>query len=459
MSDSAPARRGGPASPHSVRIFPLLVLVLALFAGLISTSAAAADSAVPADKIDHELLTKLHKGPAEFYVLLTEHADLSHLGTLKDHAKRTAKGRAELVRTAEHSQHDLKALLTEAGTAHDSFWIVNAVRVARGDAKLAQRIAALDSVRAIRQIPDIRLLDANDAKNAPAAKVAEDESAWGVTDIGAPKAWADSGARGQGVVVASIDTGVNFEHEALAGNYRGARGDGTYDHDYNWYDPAAVCARPSLQPCDNNGHGTHTTGTAAGGGPHQVGVAPGATWIAAKGCENNTCSTKSLLASGQWVIAPTNLAGEKPRPEMAPNVVNNSWGASSYDPFYEEIVQRWTEVGIFPVFAAGNSGPSCESMGSPADYPTSYAVAAYDADHAIASFSSRGSADTVARPDIAAPGVAILSSASGGGYISLRGTSMAAPHLAGAVAVLWSYSPQLFGDVKATRDVLDASAA
>ncbi|MFP8940351.1 carboxypeptidase regulatory-like domain-containing protein [Streptomyces fenghuangensis] len=462
MPGPHPARRRRgrvPPKPAS-----LLSLVLALFVAVLPTTPvlaavpAAAPAAPSTGKIDPALLNELGTGPTDFYVLLTETADLSRLGTLEDHGKRTARGRAELVRTAERSQHGLLALLEESRTPHTSYWIVNAVHVERGDARLARRIAELPSVREIRQVPDIHLTGEAAVGTAQDAQVAADETAWGVTDIGAPRAWEDTGARGQGVVVATIDTGVNFEHEALAGSYRGNRGDGTYDHDYNWYDPARKCGRPSLKPCDNNGHGTHTTGTIVGGGPHRIGVAPDATWIAAKGCENRTCTTESLLASGQWVIAPTNLAGEKPRPELAPNIVNNSWGLSSHDPFYEEIVRRWTEVGIFPVFAAGNSGPSCDTMGSPADYPTTYAVAAYDADHAIGDFSSRGSTDTVPRPDISAPGVDILSASHDGGYVRHKGTSMAAPHVAGAVAVLWSHSPQLFGDPEATRKVLDASA-
>jgi hypothetical protein len=75
--------------------------------------------------------------------------------------------------------------------------------------------------------------------------------------------------------VASIDTGVQFDHPALAAQYRGKNPDGTVDHNYNWFDPAGVC--PTDAPCDNNGHGTHTMGIMVGddGGNNVIGVAPG----------------------------------------------------------------------------------------------------------------------------------------------------------------------------------------
>jgi subtilisin family serine protease len=110
---------------------------------------------------------------------------------------------------------------------------------------------------------------------------------WGVERIGAPDAWAD-GVLGQGIVVANLDGGVEYSHEALVGSYRGNNGDGTFTHDYNWWDPTGICGS---EPCDNTGHGTHTMGTIVGGdgpGPFtpDIGVAPGARWIAAKGCED-----------------------------------------------------------------------------------------------------------------------------------------------------------------------------
>jgi hypothetical protein len=116
-------------------------------------------------------------------------------------------------------------------------------------------------------------------------------------------------------------------------------------------------------------------------------------------------------------------------------------------------------AGIFPQFANGNSGPFCGSSGSPGDYTETYSAGAFDASNNIAEFSSRGSSffgDT--KPNIAAPGVDVRSSVPGGEYGFNSGTSMASPHVAGTVALMWSASPLLMGDVATTRTLLDQTA-
>ncbi|HEY7069386.1 MAG TPA: S8 family serine peptidase, partial [Acidimicrobiales bacterium] len=253
-----------------------------------------------------------------------------------------------------------------------------------------------------------------------------------------------------------------FDHPALHRQYRGARTDGTYDHNYNWFDPTQIC--PAGTPCDNNGHGTHTMGTMVGDdgtpGENRIGVAPAARWLAAKGCESNNCSDSALLAAAQWMLAPTDLAGQNPRPDLRPQVVNNSWGGTGGDLWFQDIVRSWTASGIFGQFSVGNSGPGCGSAGSPGDYPDAYSTGAFGIDGAIASFSSRGASRLGggSKPDIAAPGVAVRSSIPGNGYVAFNGTSMAAPHVAGTVALMWSANPLLRGNVAATRYLLDRSA-
>lgn len=149
---------------------------------------------------------------------------------------------------------------------------------------------------------------------------------------------------------------------------------------------AATGQCPTAAPCDNNGHGTHTMGTMAGKGG--VGVAPGATWIAAKGCESSSCSDASLLAAGQWILAPTDHNGQNPRPDLAPNIVNNSWGGGDTT-FYQDIVEAWNAAGIFEAFAAGNDGDgtTCSTTHAPGSQAPAYGVGAYDSSGKIASFS------------------------------------------------------------------------
>ena len=140
--------------------------------------------------------------------------------------------------------------------------------------------------------------------------------------------------------------------------------------------------------------------------------------------------------------------------------MNNSWGGGPGDPFYQATVQAWVAAGIFPAFANGNAGPSCGSAGSPGDYPESYAVGAYDIGNFIAFFSSRGPSglDGGIKPNISAPGVDVRSSVPGNGYAIFSGTSMATPHVAGSVALLWSGAPTLVGDIAGTRAILDQTA-
>jgi subtilisin family serine protease len=278
--------------------------------------------------------------------------------------------------------------------------------------------------------------------------------------------WSTYNDRGEGIVVANIDTGVQYNHSALRLQYRGLQAAAgppvRPNNNYAWFDPSHICSPTGTLPCDNIGHGTHTMGTMVGDdrGSNQIGVAPRATWIAAKGCESNSCSDFALMASGQWVLAPTDLNGQNPRPDLRPDVVNNSWGGGHGDPFYRSTVQAWVAAGIFPAFSAGNSGPACGSANSPGDYPESYAAGAFDINNVIAGFSSRGPSgiDASIKPDVSAPGVGVRSSVPPNGYTSLSGTSMASPHVAGTVALIWSGAPSFRRQIAMTRSVIDTTA-
>lgn len=281
---------------------------------------------------------------------------------------------------------------------------------------------------------------------------------WGVADIKADQVWKQYDDRGEGIVIANVDSGVQYDHPDLVAGYRGNNGDGTFTHDYNWYDATGQCGTSGV-PCDNNGHGTHTMGTMVG--KNGIGVAPNAKWIAAKGCETSSCSDESLLAAGQWILAPTDHNGQNPRPDMAPNIVNNSWGGGDTT-FYEDIVDAWNSAGIFEAFAAGNDGDgtTCSTAHAPGSQAPAYGVGAYDSSGAIASFSGFGPSlvDGSMKPDIAAPGVDVESTWPGSSYNTESGTSMATPHVAGAVALLWSAAPSLIGDIDATRKLLGEGA-
>ncbi|MFJ6166095.1 S8 family serine peptidase [Micromonospora orduensis] len=407
--------------------------------------------------VDHSLLRQLGTtGSGTFLVYLRDTAPVARTTRLRDPDDRAREVHRLLTTTAERTQKGLRELLTARRAPHTTYWIANAVRVT-GDRALADEIAKRPEVariEATRSYPLVR------PQPTTASRARTDGAEWGLTNINAPQVWSEFGDRGEGVVVATIDSGVQYDHPALVGAYRGNLGGGTFDHDHNWYDPAGIC--PGAAPCDNNDHGTHTMGTMVGddGAGNQIGVAPRARWIAAKGCEATSCSDASLLAAGQWVLAPTDLNGRNPRPDLRPDVVNNSWGGAGGDPWFEQTIAAWRAAGMFPVFSAGNDGPACGSAGSPGDNAGAYAVGSYDARNAISDFSGRGDGTDPrsVKPNISAPGSDVRSSVPGNGYAAFDGTSMAAPHVSGTVALVWSAAPGLKGDVAATEELLDRTA-
>lgn len=374
-----------------------------------------------------DLLADLQAAPgatAEMVIYLADQADLSAAASIPDWNKRGSAVVDTLTEHAAKTQAGLLAYLHAAGLQPTSFWIVNAVAV-EGDLALARWAA---------DQPDVALVAANEIHQMEAELTGEavdaNGPAWGISQILAPSTWADWGVRGSGIVVANIDTGVTYTHTALLQKYRGWSPGGV-DHNYNWFDPAGQPAQPA--PIDQAGHGTHTMGTMVGGaagGYTALGVAPDALWIAARGCVGIFCLDTALIAASQWLLAPTNLAGLNPRPDLRPHVINNSWGKSGEEDWYIGYVQAWNASGIFSVFSNGNNGSifGCGSSGSPGQYAASFSVGATDMSDFIADFSSRGpTSDGRIKPEISAPGVSVPSTWSNGGVYSLSGTSMAAP--------------------------------
>ncbi|MFG1946961.1 S8 family serine peptidase [Nonomuraea sp. NPDC048826] len=435
--------------PNTPRWRALLMGAVAALALIIPTGVAQA--APDPEKISKAVQAQLDSDDkATFWVRMKDEADLSgarRAAAKEDKAERVYEAKTE---KADASQAGLRKLLDQHRAEYTPFWIVNAVKVTAG-AKLAAEIAQLPEVAGIEPVRTLSL-----PKPVPVQEQARVNAVeWNIDRVNAPRVWEELGNRGEGIVVANIDTGVQFDHPDLQAAYRGKNPDGSVSHDHNWFDPAGVC--PTAVPCDNNGHGTHTMGTMVGA--NGIGVAPGARWIAAKGCELNTCTDASLLAAGQWVLAPTDLNGDNPRPDLAPDIVNNSWGGEGFDPWYKETVEAWVAAGIFPAFSNGNEGPSCQSSGSPGQYEISYSAGAFDVNNALYVNSSKGAGENgEIKPNIAAPGVSVRSSLPGNRYGAATGTSMASPHVAATVALMWSASPRLHGDIAATRPLLDSTA-
>jgi len=260
---------------------------------------------------------------------------------------------------------------------------------------------------------------------------------YGLEKIGIPALRAaQPDLNGKGVRVGIIDTGIDAKHPEFAGRiaaFRDFVGD-------------------KKEAYDDNGHGTHVAGTIAGAGVGgtQIGVAPGATLVIAKSFTGSGgASVSSLIRAMEWMGDPDGNPATNDRPK----VVSNSWGGgpssdANADPFFQPIM-TWIELGIFPSFAAGNSGPRPGTIGSPGCLPNTFAVAATDEDDNAAGFSSRGPVKikvdgkdvVLVKPDVAAPGVKIFSAMPKGKYATMSGTSMATPHVSGVIALIYQAKP------------------
>ncbi|MEU8225744.1 S8 family serine peptidase [Kribbella sp. NPDC048915] len=426
-------------------------------AGQAQASPPTKPEATPAAKIKPELLDKLNgknaKSATDYWVRFADKADLSAAGKITDWNERGTAVAAALKKTAAASQAKVRAELDAQKVKYKTFWGTNAIRIESGSLKLAQSLANHTEVEGLYAPAQVEIPKVTPGQQEKAVQAVE----WGIANIKANQVWSQYGDKGEGIVIANIDTGVQYDHPALVNQYRGNNGDGTFDHNYNWFDAAGTSP---TQPSDNNGHGTHTMGTMVGddGAGNQIGVAPGTKWIAANGC----CpSDAALIESGEWMLEPTDLNGQNPDASKRPNIINNSWGSTlpSNDPFMEDITLAWTASGIFGAFANGNSGSACQTSGSPGSLTSNYSAGAYDINNNIASFSGRGAGQNgTIKPNISAPGVNVRSSLPGSTYGAFNGTSMATPHLAAAIALLWSASPSLKDDVTATRALLNTTA-
>ncbi|MFJ3588005.1 MULTISPECIES: S8 family serine peptidase [unclassified Streptomyces] len=461
-----------PRSPRRRRAVWASASLTAAAALLASPIPALADSgpgATASAEVDSALTSAVKDGgDATFFVVLKDQADLSSARKKKSHAAKAQSAYDELRAHAKSSQKSLSSFLDKKKVGHKDYWIANTVRVT-GDQALVNALAKRPDVASVVKERTYRLDDIETSdKKVTASRTAAagtDSSAdgdgapeWGIADIKADQVWDQYADRGEGIVIANVDSGVQYDHPDLVGQYRGNNGDGTFTNDYNFYDATGQCGTSGV-PCDNNGHGTHTMGTMVG--KNGIGVAPNAKWIAAKGCATDTCYDDDLLAAGQWILAPTDHNGQNPRPDLAPNIVNNSWGGND-NSFYEDIVEAWNAAGIFEAFAAGNdgNGVTCSTTHPPGSQVSSYGVGAYDSTGKIASFSGFGPSpiDGTAKPNISAPGVDVRSTWPGSAYNTISGTSMATPHVAGSVALLWSAAPSLIGDIEGTRALLNEGA-
>ncbi len=412
----------------------------------------------PPRGIDPQVYADLQASPdgtAEFIVYLTEQADLPAAEGIEDWAERGQYVLDSLRATAKRSQASLRAKLDLAGAQYESRYIANAL-VVEGDLTLAEDILAQPAVAFIEAnaaVPAPQPVETSPQLDSPQALV------WNIVQVNANDVWSTFGVTGTGIVVSNIDTGALYTHTALVNQYRGNLGGGGFDHNYNWWDPYGD--QPNA-PYDARNHGSHTIGTMVGddGSSYQIGMAPGAQWIACNGFDRGGFGhTAELLECAEFLLAPWDLNGANPDPARRPHVINNAWRSVGANWWYNQAIYAWRAAGIVSFFPAGNSGPNCETVGAP-DYANTTLVGATDSTDAAAGFSSRGPADVtgLTKPDVSAPGVGVWSAYNDGTIGGMSGTSIAAAHVSGLAALIWSAQPDLIGDVQLTYWLIEQSA-
>lgn len=362
---------------------------------------------------------------------------------IRTHAGTPGEIKELLVQEAAATQADLLRFLEELATRNPtvkfrSHWILNAIRLT----------APAEVVRKINDRPDVLEIvpDAivDPPKTWPGARLPDrGDALWSIDIVNAPEVWRAHGLTGKGVLIGHIDTGADGNHPDLAGKI------------YAWKD--CISGRPT--PYDDQGHGTHSLGTIIGGSASgkAIGVAPDARVAVAKVFPaSGGANTSDILAAMEWIMDPDG----DPATDDAPRMVSNSWGSSSLVKTFWDPVAAWVQAGIFPCFAAGNSGPGERTVGTPGGFPHSFAVGATDAGDRIASFSSRGPVAwdgvTMVKPDVSAPGKDIRSAMPGGKYAEMSGTSMACPNVAGAITLLLQAAPDL--TIAQIRTLLEETA-
>ncbi|MET0073959.1 MAG: Calx-beta domain-containing protein [Candidatus Thiodiazotropha lotti] len=322
----------------------------------------------------------------------------------------------------------LAELLRKHGvkTRLKSLWTINGIAL-DVPPEMIDAISALPGVE--RVTVDMRL-----TMNTPEAEDIDSQPQWNIEKLNAARLW-EREIRGEGIVVGIMDSGVDVNHPDLADRWRGG--------DNSWFDPYGI----QELPIDLVGHGTQALGLILAGDEsgYQVGMAPEAKWIAARIFDNANQTTLSAIhLAFQWLLDPDG----DPLTDDAPHLVNNSWGfANTINQCYQEFdedIRLLREAGIGVVFSAGNYGPFAETSISPANNSGSLSVGAIDLLDEIEFQSSRGpnACDGGIYPKLVAPGSQVYTTDRlPVAYNIVSGTSFAAPHITGALALLKSAFP------------------
>jgi len=392
------------------------------------------------------------------FVILRDQADLRQAVSIPGREDRVRFVYKTLTEHADAAQSGLRGALDRLGLRYQPYYLVNAIEV-EGGPLVRLYLATRPEVERVLDSPRLRPLPAPAAASR-GSDFTPNGPQWNITLIGADRVWNELGVTGAGIVIGQSDSGAQGDHPALRESYRGRTG----GDDYNWIDPW----NGTKSPTDIGGHGTHTLGSALGRGG--IGVAPGAEWIGCVNLARNLGNPAVYLDCMQFMLAPYPQTGDPftdGDPTKAAHILNNSWGCPPIEGcdagVLQPAVSALRAAGLFVVASAGNDGPDCGSVHDPiALYADVLSVGAIDEFGNVAGFSSRGPVNVDGsgrvKPEIVAPGDGILSAYPGSTYSYASGTSMAGPHVAGVVALMWSANPALIGDIDRTTQILIETA-
>ncbi|WP_247730077.1 S8 family serine peptidase [Halovivax limisalsi] len=381
-------------------------------------------------------------GPTELWLVLPGVATTDLQGG-PDAVVDALKARAAV--TQEPVVAELERL--DGVAVEDTFWIRNSVRVTADlDRVDLETLAAIDGVERLEPTVEFEVPDLVPVSNPVEPR--DDHVTYGLDQLNVTEAWEELGATGEGVRVVVADTGVHADHQDI-----------DLTEENGWND----IFNNESEPVDRMGHGTHVSGTIAGGDASgtAIGVAPDADLAHAKVCDSTgSCADADVMAAFEWAV------------ETDSDVINFSLGTTELGTF-ADVVHNTMEAGTLVVAGSGNENEG--SVITPAAAYDSISVGATNEEREIALFSS---GDLVSEgdfdgnyydhwpgefivPDAAAPGVAIYSARAPdawmlgcqeGEYCTLQGTSMATPHVTGVAALVLSANPDL--GPRAVKDVI-----
>jgi subtilisin family serine protease len=434
----------------------IFTVILAVFV----FASASAQIAEVSGRLKAKLSTMSQLEYTPIIVLLKDRVDIEALDAQLYSIKANAQLRSKtvidaLMDKARNTQGPILAMLENKKLSgkvrnYESFWITNMLVIDANAETIRELILRTD----IETVDLDALLDYDRPVGPPIdAPDGTEASEIGLKVIKANMLW-EAGITGQGRLVMNIDTGVDVNHPALNYKWRGNNGVPWY---HAWMDKNGS----TTQPTDCDVHGTHTMGIMCGRSPSgdTVGVAPNAQWIAAR----TICSsphTSNSIAAFQWAMNPDSNSNTT---NDMPDAIGNSW----HDPglsnectsIYVSTLNSLEAAGIAVVFSCGNAGPGVSTITKPKNVNTNlvntFSVGNINGNspfpYPISSSSSRGpslcggSGSLLIKPEVCAPGTSVRSSVPGGGYSLLSGTSMACPHIVGAVALLKQVAPNLTG--------------